>query len=416
MAYARLGVIYLDLYQPTLATENFKRAFDLRDHGTEKEKLYITGHYYLQIVGDLQKATETYKVYSQIYPREASPISNLSVIYSYIGDYEQSITEAKRALELEPTNANYYANCAGDYLYMGQFDKSRLILQQARERRVQDEYLIQNRYLLAFLTDDAAEMRRQVDASSGKPGEDTLLGMQAGTEAFFGRLNAATEYTARAARSASRADATEAAAQWKFYGALHDAEAGNFARSRTETSAALASAPSKTAQVLGPLALARSGDGRHAQALADELATLYPSDTMVQYYWLPTIRAAIDLDKGDAAKAVEDLQPALPYDLGSPFPGIGLMYPVYLRGLAYLKLGQTSQAAAEFQKMLDHKGVVQNFLTGALAQLQLARAQSMSGEVDHARASYQDFFKTWKEADAALPILVEAKAEFANLK
>jgi eukaryotic-like serine/threonine-protein kinase len=261
------------------------------------------------------------------------------------------------------------------------------------------------------------EMEQQLTASAGKPGwEDQLLAMQAGTEAYFGRLAKAGKYSGRAGDSALQADAKETAATWRLYGALHDAEAGMLNPSLKETIAALAISPGKTAQILGPLSLARSGDARRAQALADELARQHPSDTMIQYYWLPTIRASIDLDNRDPAKAIEDLQAALPYDLGSPTPGIGLMYPVYLRGLAFLQADHPDKAAAEFQKILDHKGIVQNYLTGALAQLQLGRAQARKGDRDAARKSYESFLALWSDADPNVPVLVEAKLEFAKLK
>ncbi len=417
MAYSRLGAIYGDLYQPTLAAEYFAKAFQFRDHTTEKEKLNIEGIYYMEGIGNLQKATETYRLYSEIYPREGKAHSNLSVIYSLVGNYEQSIAEANLALQLDPNNANYYANCAALYLYIGKFDKARTVLKQAQERKLENESLAQNRYLLAFLTGNQAEMNQQVADASGKPGlEDQLLAMQAGTEAYFGRLAKATEYTNRAVDSALRADAKESAATWKFYGAMHDAEAGMLDPALRDATTALQISPGKNTQILGPLALARSGDARRAKVLAEELAKQYPSDPIVKYFWLPTIRAAIDLDNREPGKAIEALQVALPYELGSPLPGIGLMYPAYLRGIAYLQAGQPSQAAAEFQKVLDHKSIVQNYITGSLAQLQLGRAQTKLGNLVAARKSYEKFLALWKAADSNLPVLVEAKEEYAKLK
>jgi DNA-binding winged helix-turn-helix (wHTH) protein/tetratricopeptide (TPR) repeat protein len=416
MAYSRLGVAYLDLYQPTLAAEYFEKAFQLRDHTTEKEKLTIEGIYYMEYVGDLQKATETYTVYSQIYPREGKAHSNLSVIDSFVGNYEKAVAEANLALQLDPNNANYYGNCAALYLYIGKFDKARTILEQAKERKLENEYIAQNRYLLAFLTGNNTQMDQQVAAATGKPGwEDPLIAMQSGTEAYFGRLAKAAEDSSHASESAIKADSKETAATWRLYGALQHAEAGMLEPALREATAALAISPGKNTQILGPLALARSGDWRRAQTLSDELAKQHPFDTMVQYYWLPAIRAAIDLNNRAPAKAIEDLQPALPYELGSPNPGIGLMYPAYLRGIAYLQAGQPERAAAEFQKVLANRGIVQNYITGALAQLQLGRAQAKTGN-ESGLKSYESFFALWKDADPSVPILIEAKTEYAKLK
>jgi eukaryotic-like serine/threonine-protein kinase len=416
MAYNRLGAIYGNLYQPTLAAENLTKAFEFRDHTTEREKLNITGMYYMFAIGDLRKTIETYKIYSQIYPRDGKARSNLSVAYSFIGNYSEAILEPGEALKLEANNANHYANLAALYLYVEEFDKTKVILQQARDRNFSNEFMAQIRYLLAFLTNKNADMNREVTDTTGKLGvEDQLLAMQAGTEAFYGRLAQAREYSTRASESALKADAKESAANWRFYGALQDAEAGKLESALREATAALPIAPGRTTQILGALSLARGGDAKRAQALADELAVQNPADTMIQYYWLPTIRAAIDLTNRVPTKAIEHLQAALPYDLGSPNPGIGLLYPVYLRGVAYLESGQPDKAAEEFQKILDHKGIVQNYITGALAHLQLGRARAKMGDMAAARKSYESFFATWKDADADVPTLVEAKLEYGKL-
>ena len=339
------------------------------------------------------------------------------MVYSLVGNYQEAIVEANEALNLDPNYANHYANCAALYLYVGEFEKARGVLERAQERKLENEYMAQNRYLLAFLTGNETEMERQMTATAGRPGwEDLLLAMQAGTEAYYGKMAKAAEYSSRAGESALKADAKETAATWKFYGALQAAEAGMLNPALREATAALEISPGRTTQILGSLSLARSGNARRAQVLADELAKQNPSDTMIQYYWLPTIRAAIDLNNREPAKAIEDLQAALPYELGSPNPGIGLMYPVYLRGVAYLQSGQPDKAAVEFQKILDHKGIVQNYITGALAQLQLGRAQARNGDRATARTSYESFLALWRNADSDVPVLVEAKAEYAQLR
>jgi tetratricopeptide (TPR) repeat protein len=268
---------------------------------------------------------------------------------------------------------------------------------------------------VAFLRGDAASMARQVAAAAGNPGtEDQLLAMQSDTEAYFGRLVKARELTQSAQASAFHAGAKETAALWRLYGALHEAELADPHRARQEASAALAASPSRNAHLLAALALARGGDRKRAKSLADELGKQYPSDSLVNYYWLPTIEAAIALDEKNPAGALKALEAATPYELGSPPPGVAL-YPIYLRGLAYLQAGQGTQAAAEFQKMLDHRGVVLNFPIGALAYLQLARAQAMSGQAPAARKSYGEFLGLWKDADPDSPIVKAAKAEQTKL-
>jgi Tfp pilus assembly protein PilF len=260
-------------------------------------------------------------------------------------------------------------------------------------------------------------MARQLAAAMGKPGmEDQMLATQADTDAYFGRLGKARESTRLARASALRAGSQEAAALWQLDGALHEAELGDPARAREQALEAVAAGSSKNAQIVAALVLARSGDRKRAQSLADALSRQYASDTLVNNYWLPSIRAAIALDEKNPGAALEALQPAAPYELGSPFPGIAFLYPVYLRGMAYFQAAEGKLAAAEFQKILDHRGIILNFPTAALAHLQLARAKAMSGDKDGARESYRDFLTLWKSADADNPVLRQAKAEYEKLK
>jgi tetratricopeptide (TPR) repeat protein len=240
--------------------------------------------------------------------------------------------------------------------------------------------------------------------------------MQSDTDAYFGRLAKARQFTQRARDSALHTGAKETAALWQLDGALHEAELGDPQRAGREALEATTSGGGKNVQVLAALALARSGNRQPAQALADDLAKNYPSDTIVNNYWLPSIRAALALDEKNPSAAIDALQPALPYEFGSPTPGIAYGYPPYLRGLAYLKAGQGKAAAAEFQKILDHRGVVLNFPIGAVAHLQMARARSMYGDLEGARQAYKDFLDLWKDADPDNPILLQAKAESGKLQ
>jgi tetratricopeptide (TPR) repeat protein len=289
-------------------------------------------------------------------------------------------------------------------------------LEKARSHKLESPALLADWYELAFLRGDTAAMAEQVTAAAGKPGvEDQLLALQSDTEAYFGRLSKARELTQQAESSALRASANEAAALWQLAGALHEAELGDPQRAHQQATAALAAGPGKSVRILGALALARSGDHKRANALADELVKQYPSDTLVNAYWVPTIRAAGSLAEKNPAAAVEALRPTTPYETGSPSTGIAF-YPVYLRGLAYLQQGQGEQAAAEFRKMLNHRGVVLNLPTAALAHLQLARAEAMSGNRAAAQKSYDDFLALWKAADPDLPLLKQAQSESAKVR
>jgi len=270
---------------------------------------------------------------------------------------------------------------------------------------------------VAFLQDDENTMRQQLEWAKGRSGEeDWLLMMQANTEAYHGQLARAREFSRRAADSARHADALETAAVWQSVEALQEAEVGNATAARQSASSALALVSGKDVRTLTALAFARAGDASQARKLAEELNKEFPRDTMTQGYWLPTIQAAIDLHEGRGARAIETLQPALTFELGQPPPfSIGLLYPAYLRGQAYLLERQGREAAREFQKFLDHRGVVLNYPLAALARLGLARAYALGGDAAKARAAYDAFFTLWKNADPDIPILRQAKNEAARL-
>ncbi len=417
MAYARLGVAYFNLNQPTLAAENTTKAYDLRDRTSAKEKLYITCHYHDLVTGDVDQTIAAYLLLRQTYPHEESSYTNLNSAYTSIGRYDQALVEAQSALQVDPSDVINYTNLAASYLNLNRFDEMKAVLEQAQARHLENQAMIWDFYALAFLRGDSEEMARQLAASMGKPGmEDQMLALQSDTDAYFGRLQKARESTRLARASALRAGSQEASALWQLDGALHDAELGDPQRARQRALEALASGSSKNTQSVAALVLARSGDRKRAGSLADDLSKQYPSDTLVNNYWIPSVRAAIALDEKNPGAALEALQPAAPYDLASPLPGIAFLYPVYLRGLAYLQAGQGKLAAAEFQKILDHRGIILNFPTAALAHLQLARAKAMAGDKDGAREAYRDFLALWKDADADNPVLREAKAEYEKLK
>lgn len=417
MAYARLGVAYFNLNQPTLAAENTTKAYELREHTSAKEKLYITCHYHDLVTGDVDQTIAAYRLLRQTYPHEESAYTNLNSAYTYSGRYEQALVEAQSALQEDPSDVINYTNLAGTYLNLNRFTDMKAVLEQAQARHLENQAMIWDFYAMAFLRGDSEEMARQLAAAMGKPGtEDQMLAMQSDTDAYFGRLEKARQSTRLARASALHAGSQEAAALWQLDGALHEAELGDPQRAQQQALEAIAAGSSKNAQIMAALALARSGDPKRAQSLADDLSKQFPSDTFVNDYWVPAIRAAIALDEKNPAAALEALQPAAPYELGSPPPGIAFLYPVYLRGLAYLQAGEGKLAATEFQKVLDHRGIALNFPTAALAHLHLARAKAMSGDKDGAREAYRDFLTLWKGADTDNPVLRQAKAEHEKLK
>jgi eukaryotic-like serine/threonine-protein kinase len=418
VAYGSMGMAYGNLGQSSLSAKYITRAYELRDRVSEREKYRIAALYYQNVTGELEKSTQTYELWSQSYPNDMVPHSNLGTMYSFLGQYEKSVTETTIALRLEPNTLNTYANLAMVNLDLGRFDDAKATLAQARARNLDGGWLRQAMYYEAFIRGDNAGMAEQVSWAAGKPGdEDVLLSAQSDTEAYYGRLQKARDYSRRAADSALRADSKETAAVWRVNSALREAEFGNAAQARQDVATALRLAPGRDVKILAALACARAGDSAQARTLLAETDKSDPTNTVFKLYWFPAVRAAISLDTGTTDQAVEELEGAAPYELGTPLQfALGTMYPVYVRGLAYLKAGKNAQAAAEFQKFLEHRGVVINFPLGSLARLQLARAYTAAGDTAKAKAAYQDLFNLWKDADPDLTILKDARAASAKLQ
>jgi Tfp pilus assembly protein PilF len=298
---------------------------------------------------------------------------------------------------------------------MGQMDQAKAILEETRVRKLDDWMLRSLRYALAFLEGDNKTMQEQLTWAIGKPGiEDQFLSLQSDTEAYYGHLNRSREFSRQAVESASHAAALDTARTGTVAQALREAEVGNAARARQMAAEVLSTTTGPDAKVAGALVLSRAGDVQWAQKVIAQLNREFPQDTMIQNYWIPTIRAAVELNT-NPGRAIEALKPAAGYEAGFPSP-VSSLYPAYARGLGYLKMGQGRPAAIEFQKMLDHPGIVGNYVTGALAHLQLGRAQAMMGDKAAARKSYQDFLILWKDADSDIPVYNQAKAEYARLK
>ncbi len=418
MAYARLGTVYFNISQAGLASENTKKAYDLRDRVSEREHLYIESHYYSYVTGEMDKSVQVFEVWTHTYPRDVVPHANLGALYYYLGSYEKAAAELREALLLEPNNATCYLSLAGACLALNRPDQVKEVLDQAQARKLESAFLSTNRYFLAFLRDDADEMQRLVTTAAGKPGfEDVLLEQQSDTEAYHGRFAKARASTQLAIGSARHSGDQEIAAFYQVEAAVREAAVGNNEEARKDVAEALALVSTRDVETLGALALAQAGDSAHASAMADDLRKRFPTDTLLNDYWLPTIRATLAIKKGDAADALELQQAAATYELGSPQPfQLGTLYPIYVRGQAYLAAGQGDAAAGEFQKIIDHRGVVLNFPLGALARLGLARARAASGDVAGAKTAYQDFFVVWKDADPDISILKEAQLEYARLK
>ena len=417
-AYYWLGIRYGNLSQTSLAIVNLKKAYELRERVSEREKLAIEAIYYLEVTGELQKSNDAYEVWAQTYPRDAHPHVDLGSNYLILGRYETSVSESLSALKLDGGNTNTYNNLVTAYLALWRLDDARATLDQSATHKIDAPNLHAGWYFLAFLQGDEGAMQQQVAAVMGRPGgEDTLLSAQSDTEAYHGRLGKARELSRHAVESARQADFLGAAAVWRANAALREAEFGNAAEARQDAMAALTQTPSYDVQAIAALALARAGDLAHAQQLADQINHDMPLNTVVQSYWLPSIRAAMELSRKrpDAALALLQIPPPLDLGLAPPLQ-VGSMYPVYLRGEALLMKKQDKEAVEEFQEILDHRGLVLNFALGALARLDLARAYALENDSAKAKAAYQDFLTLWKDADPDIPILKQTKAEYAKLQ
>jgi eukaryotic-like serine/threonine-protein kinase len=425
VAYSVLAGTYFNLSEPGLAAEYARKAYELREKVSEWERFSIEANYYLNVTGEVEKAAQTYELWQQTYPRNLAPYIDLGAISLTLGNYEKGLSEYSESLRLEPNDAVSYAGVGFAYQNLNRLDEAEAVYKQADERKLESELLLTSRYLLAFLKGDAAQMERFASAAMGKPGtEDLLLAEQADTQAWYGKMKNARELTRRAIDSAQHNDAKETAALYQAESALREVEAGNRKQARAEANAALKLAPSRDVRAMTALTLARAGDTAGAEKLAAELDTTFPVATLVQRYWLPTNRAAVAMERKDPNRAVQLLKETSSIELGS-FNPLVVLLPVYVRGEAYLALGDSDRAATEFQKFIDHRGVVTNFPWGALAQLGLARAYALRAQSAEsagaeaargkARTAYQDFLTLWKDADPDIPILKQAKAEYAKL-
>ena len=442
MAYAQMGSAYSNLNQPTLAAAAINKAYELRERVSDREKLYIESHYYHSVTGEADKAIDVFKLWQDTYPRDLGPYVNLGTLYSALGQHEKALPEELDALSIGGNNVWSYISLVSAYINLDQFDKASEVLREAEAHKLENAYFPGIRYQLAFARNDEKEMERQAAAAAVEQGtEGWIFALQGDTEAYHGRLANAREYTRRAVASARHNGDEDTALSYAAVEALREAEVGNRQLAQKQADAAITHDPKEQVSILEALAFARAGEGQKALALARDLNQRFPSETLLNEYWLPTVRAAVELARGAPSQAIEDLEPTRPYELAAPpLPSNVLLYPVYLRGEAYLAVGHPEQAEAEFHKILDHPGLAGNYILGALAHLGIGRAYTMEagipvgsvpgspGVAQHpravdrlealakARSAYQDFFALWKDADPSVAILKQAKAEYARLQ
>jgi hypothetical protein len=417
-AYSIAAVMSANIGETAVASEYAHRAYELRDRVTEHERLAISILESSYVTGDLVKDEQIAELWKQTYPRDAGVYNDVATDKDLRGDYQSSLLDSLQGQRLNPGASITYGLITDSYFALNRLDEAKAILDQGLAHGIAPEALADHYYLLAFLRNDPESMQRQFALAMGKPGqEDLLLSMQSDTEAYHGRLKQAREYARRATESSQRNQTRETAAGWVVDEAFAEAEFGNSSFARQAVDSALQLTPrGRYVRGIAAFVLVRAGDLPQGQRIADELAKDYPEDTILKFYWLPAARAAIELDRHNPAKALELLRAAQAYELGNPSPTVGPLSPVYSRGYALLAAGQAKEAAAEFQRVLDHRGIVLNSPIGALAYLGLARGRAASADNAGARTAYQDFFALWKDADPDIPILKQAKAEYAKLQ
>jgi DNA-binding winged helix-turn-helix (wHTH) protein/tetratricopeptide (TPR) repeat protein len=417
IAYQGRSAAYRNVHELERARVDARKAYDLRRTASDRERFTIEAAYYLIWTGELEKASQTYELWEQTYPRDYVPYTNLGFIYVSLGNLEKALEEAREAMRLQPKDGGSYSNLGGGYQNLNRLDEAEAVYRQALESKIEGPYLLTNLYSLGFLRGDEATMAQSVAAAMGKSGvEDLLLAAQADTEAWHGRLKSARRFTRQAMDSALPNEAKETAAAYQALAALREVEAGNRNQAVTDARAAIELGPNRDVRAMAALAMARAGDTAGAEKVAAELGRTFPLDTLVQRYWLPTIRAALALERKDANKAIDELRIASPLDLSEPAGVTIYLCPSYLRGQAYLMLRDGSAARAEFQRFIDHYGLVGNFPWGALSRLGLARSYAMQGDTAKAKVAYRDFLTLWNDADPDIPIYKQAKSEYARLK
>jgi tetratricopeptide (TPR) repeat protein/predicted Ser/Thr protein kinase len=422
MGYAALGLYYGTTGESGLAAENTRKAYELRDRVSDKEKFFITAYYDGRATGNQENAQQTCDQWAQIYPREWTPHAFLSgFIYPVLGRYEKAAEEGRKIIELAPDSYTGYFLLGYNFVYLDRPAEAEDVLRRASDRKMEAPFLSLLQFDLDFLKGDGAGMQQEVATAQNKPGaEDWISDRQAFALAYTGHLQEARRWSQRASDLARQAGHHERAALFETRIALWEAFFGNGPLAERTVKDALELAKNREVRYGAALVLAMSGKASEAQSLANDLERDFPEDTSVRFNYLPAVYATLALDHGDPLKAIKLLELAVPYELSSPrsatFAYFGALYPVYVRGQAYLAARQGAEAAREFQKIVDHRGIVIGDAFGVLAHLGMARAYAMQGDTAKARMSYQDFLTLWKDADSEIPILKKAKVESAKLQ
>ncbi|MGA9480417.1 MAG: winged helix-turn-helix domain-containing protein [Candidatus Acidiferrales bacterium] len=429
LAYWALGSDYFDLGELMRASEYTTKAFQLREHASKRERLNIAAEYYREVTGELDKAVATYREVIESYPRDFRAYGNWGLACSEQGKYEKAAEVTRQALRLAPDRLASYADLANFAIALQRLDEARQSIHGAQSRKL-DTFVLHNAlYALAFFGEDSAAMVEEQKWFAGKPEENFGLALASDTEAYGGHLQKARELTKRAVDSSIRADSKENGAIWQAIAAQREAAYGNATEARQSAAEALKMAPaSQGVESEAALGFAMAGDTARAESLAQDLGKRFALDTQILSLWIPAIQGQLELNKKNPSAALNTLQAASAIELGQInfVANISCLYPVYLRGEAYLAAGQGGAADAEFQKILDHNGIVWNCWTGALARLGVARANalqaktSQGADADAARvralAAYKDFLALWKDADPNIPLLIAAKSEYAKLQ
>jgi len=415
MAYATLGVAYGNLTQQSLSSEYLRKAFDLKDRASEREKLYISAHLYDQDTKEVDKAVEVYEQWKKTYPRDTVPWDNLSLRYEAIGQHEKALANASEAMRLNPKDSYAYQNLAEDYVRLNRYDEGKAVVEKAIALGMNVDSSRFTLYEIAFVRHDESAMQQQLDALRGKPYEAVILLFKGQGECSLGKVQASRRSFSQAVNLAQGHSMKEFAGVLRGLQATCDSELGNIVAARQVISEALSGSNDKATRDNAAGVLARTGDLTQAQKLLDDLAQEFPSDTVLNHADIPTTRALIELQRNRPEKAIALLEVARPYELGAG-PGSAGYWPIYIRGETLLKAHEGTKAATEYQRILDHQGVDPTNPFYALARLGLGRAYALEGDTAKAKTAYQDFFALWKDADPDIPLLKQTRAEYAKLQ
>ena len=415
MALATLGIAYSNEGDSRSAVGYIQRAFDMRDRASEREKFYISSHYYDTDRRQLEKGIEIYEQWKQTYPRDGVPRDNLALNYESMGQHEKAVANASEAIRLDPKDRYAYQNLASAYQFLGRYDEAKAVADQAIAQKVEPWTIYITLYALAFIRGDEAAMRQEVERAQGKPQEMVVLLLEGNGECAQGSVKKARASYARSAGAAKIHDYKEFAANAMAAEATCDSELGFLKEARQAMTAALALSDSRDSRSIAACVFARGGDAAQSQKLIGDLAREWPFDTLLNQVWLPLAQATSDTQRNQPAEAIARLESAAPYEWGGP-PSGAIYWPMYIRGEAFLKARDGVKAAAEYQKILDHRGIGATSELYSLARLGVGRAYALQGDTPKARASYQDFFALWKDADPDIPVLIAATAEYAKLK